>query len=539
MQNKINHVKYTKTYTPRQLVLPLNYGISLEQDRLVCIVDALLERLDYSALQHLYSVKGRNPKVPPKILFKVMVFAAAQGVYSLRSISEQCRVNIEYMWLLEGYPAPSHMTFGRFFHRIPIEVLRHLFAQFVHQLSLLDSVDFTEWYIDGTKMEANANRYTFVWRKRVEKGIAKLKEKRRQIQEQMLAFTGMDTFTLDDDELLRSAADVCQGNGITFVQGSGHRKTVEQKLFEEVAAIREKQQEYDAHLTILGTRNSYSKTDPDATFMRMKEDHMKNGQLKPAYNLQLAVQSEYIIGLGLFLNPTDTRTLIPFLTALESEYGRLADHIVADAGYDSEENMDWIEKKGSTVCIKPREYEYRKTSAFKKKIGHRSNMAYDADSDTYTCAKGRKLHFITEKKQRDRASGYEQTVRIYQCENCQYCGKRNQCQPTRTGKKPTQNKMVQYNPYYQSLLDRDYDFIHSEKGIQLRINRSIQIEGAFGTVKGNYEYRRVRHKGKESVEKELLFMAFGFNLRKYRSRRDTDRLQQHYLEKEETHTVAC
>lgn len=139
------------------------------------------------------------------------------------------------------------------------------------------------------------------------------------------------------------------------------------KLFEEVAAIREKQQEYDAHLTVMGTRNSYSKTDPDATFMRMKEDHMKNGQLKPAYNLQLAVQSEYIIGLGLFPNPTDTRTLIPFLTALESEYGRLADHIVADAGYDSEENMDWIEKKGSTVCIKPREYEYRKTSAFKKK----------------------------------------------------------------------------------------------------------------------------------------------------------------------------
>lgn len=166
-------------------------------------------------------------------------------------------------------------------------------------------------------------------------------------------------------------------------------------------------------------------------------------------------------------------------------------------------------------------------------------MAYDADSDTYTCAKGRKLHFITETKQRDKTSGYERTMRIYQCENCQYCGKRSQCQPTRTGKKPKQNKMIQYNPYYQSLLDKDYDFIHSKKGIQLRINRSIQIEGAFGTVKRNYEYRRVRHKGKENVEKELLFMAFGFNLRKYRSRRDTDRLQQHYLEKEETHTVAC
>lgn len=539
MLNKINHEKYTKTYTLRQLVLPLDYGISLEQDRLVCILDALLERLDYSALQHLYSAKGRNPKVPPRILFKVMVFAAAQGIHSLRSISEQCRVNIEYMWILEGYPAPSHMTLGRFFHRLPAAVLRDLVTQFVHQLSFLDSVDFTEWYIDGTKMEANANRYTFVWRKRVEKGIANLKEKRRQMQEQLLAFTGRDMVTLNDDELLRAAVDVCKKNGITFVHGSGHRKTTEQKLVEQIADIREKQREYETHLTVMGERNSYSKTDPDATFMRMKEDHMKNGQLKPAYNLQLAVQSEYIIGLGVFPNPTDTRTLIPFLTALESHYGRVADYIVADAGYDSEENMDWIQRKGSTACIKSRGEDYRKTNRFKKNIGHRKNMRYDAHTDTYTCAKGRTLHFIKEKKYHSKTSGYEQTIRIYQCETCRNCGKRKQCQPTRTGKPPKKNKTIQFNPYYESLLARDCDFIHSEKGIRLRINRSIQIEGAFGTVKGNYEYRRVRYKGKESVEKELLFMALGFNIRKYQSRRANNRLQKHYLEKEETHTAAC
>lgn len=224
------------------------------------------------------------------------------------------------------------MTFGRFFYRFPLAVLRSLFVQFVCQLSSLDSVDFTEWYIDGTKLEANANRYTFVWRKRIEKEIAKLKEKRRHIQEQLLAFTGMDTFSLNDDELFQETAAVCQEAGISFVHDSRHRKTTAQKLVEQLEAIQNKQQEYDAHLRILGQRNSYSKTDPDATFMRMKEDHMKNGQLKPAYNLQLAVQSEYIIGLGIFPNPTDTRTLIPFLTALEASYGRLAKHIVADAG---------------------------------------------------------------------------------------------------------------------------------------------------------------------------------------------------------------
>ena len=539
MQNKTNHTKYTKSYAPRQLVLPLNYGISLEQDRLVCILDALLERLDYSALRHLYAAKGRNPKVPPKILFKVMVFAAAQGIYSLRNISEQCRVNIEYMWLLEGYPAPSHMTFARFFHRLSPALLRSLFTQFVWQLSRLDAVDFTEWYIDGTKLEANANRYTFVWRKRIEKGIANLKKKRRHIQEQLLAVTGMDTFSLHDEELRQAVIAVCQEDGISFVHGSGHRKTAEQKLVEQLEAIQDKQQEYDAHLRILGQRNSYSKTDPDATFMRMKEDHMKNGQLKPAYNLQLAVQSEYIIGLGIFPNPTDTRTFIPFLTALESCYGRLANHIVADAGYDSEENLDWIQRKGSIACIKPRNEDYCKTKKFKQNIGHRENMAYDAATDTYTCAKGRTLYFIKEKTSRSKASGYTRTIRQYQCETCRYCGKRKECQPTRTGKAPKQNKIIQYNPYYESLLANDRECIHSDLGIRLRINRSIQIEGAFGTIKGNYAYRRVRYQGKERVEKELLFMAFGFNIRKYQSRQAHNRIQKRYLEHKETRTAAC
>lgn len=85
----------------------------------------------------------------------------------------------------------------------------------------------------------------------------------------------------------------------------------------------------------MGKRNSYSKTDHDATFMRMKEDAMKNGQLKPAYNIQFGVDSEYIVWSTSGPQPTDTTTLIPFLKTLENNTGFKYSKIVADAGYES------------------------------------------------------------------------------------------------------------------------------------------------------------------------------------------------------------
>lgn len=513
------------------MVLPLDYGISLEQDRLVCILDAVLERMDYTKLLHLYSVKGRNPRIPPNILFKIIVFAMAEGTYSLRGMAHQCEVNIEYIWLLQGYPAPSHMTIGRFFKRIPLPVLVDLFTQLVRILGELDSVDFQEWYIDGTKLEANANRYTFVWKKRILKGIQRLKQKRYVLQEALLAVTGMDTFTMDDDDLLGSIAAVCQKEQVLFVHGQGHRKTELQRLFEQTAAIREKQQEYDEHLRRMGTRNSYSKTDWDATFMRMKEDPMKNGQLKPAYNVQLAVQSEYIVGIGLFPNPTDTKTMIPFLTQLESVYGTTADTIVADAGYDSEENLDWLFRRQRTALIKPNLYERKKKKTFAKRIGRRENMEYDSATDTYRCAKGRRLSFVKEQRYKNRQSSYERHVRIYRCENCQYCGKRSVCQPARYGTQTKHNKQVQSNPHYNALLQRVNQEMNSTRGIRLRINRSIQVEGAFGVLKDDYRYRRIQRRGKEKVLKELLFVGMGFNLRKLQSRYQNGRIHNRFLDK--------
>ena len=524
---KLNHKNYNKFLTVRQLVLPLDYSQMIPETESVRLLDAVLEELDYTALLRLYSPQGRKSTVPPKILFKVIVFAMLEGIYSLRAIQRQCQFNIQYMWLLQGYKAPSHMTIGRFYERLTIPVLERLFAQFIHVLSEADSVTMDEVYIDGTKLEANANRYTFVWRKNIERGLKKLKEKYPAFRERLAQDLLPGADTLKDTELLASLAEKCKGEEVQFVSGKGHHKPKLQKAFEGCEAFCAKRQEYEKHLSVLGERNSYSKTDPDATFMRMKEDHMRNGQLKPAYNVQLAVESEYIVGVGIFPNPTDTRTLIPFLQHMGSRFGLKPKHVVADAGYDSEENLDWLRKHDYESVIKPAQYENSKKKSYKKRIDLPANMKYNPEKDEYTCAKGRKLVFEKTRKTKHE-SGYVSESYIYRCTNCQYCGLRKQCQ--RQGNRKS-NKAIYINKKYNELLQENQERFLSEDGIRLRVNRSIQVEGAFGQIKEDYSYKRILRRGKDSVYKELLFLAFGFNIRKLHNRIQDDRLTQRFIRK--------
>ena len=520
--------------TVRQLVLPLDYSQMIPETEPVRLLDAVLEELDYTALLRLYSEKGSKSAVPPKILFKIIVFAMLEGVYSLRAINRQCQVNIQYMWLLQGYKAPSHMCIGRFYERITLPVLEDLFAQFIRLLSELDSVTMDEVYIDGTKLEANANRYTFVWRKNVERGMKKLKEQYPAFRELLAQGLLPGADTLKDTELLAALAEKCKEEEVRFVSGKGHRKPKLQKAFETCETFCAKRHEYEKQMSVLGERNSYSKTDSDATFMRMKEDHMRNGQLKPAYNLQLAVESEYIVGVGIFPNPTDTLTLIPFLKHMQSRFGLKPEHVVADAGYDSEENLAWLKNHEYKSVIKPSQYEIRKKKQYKERIWLPANMSYNPEKDEYICAKGRKLVFEKIRKAKHK-SGYTSESYVYRCTNCQYCGLRKQCQ--RQGNR-TKNKTILVNKKYNELQQENLARFLSEDGLRLRVNRSIQVEGAFGQIKEDYSYKRILRRGKESVYKEVLFLAFGFDIRKLHNRIQGDRLTKRFLQKTDKE-IAC
>ena len=477
-----------------QLVLALNSEILLPENAPVRRTSAQLEELDYRKLYEAYSPKGRKSVVDPKVMFKVTAYAYECGIYSTRQMEEACRYRVDFMWLLEDQPVPDHSTFARFRTGRCAEAVEDLFYQYVKYLETLKETDHEAVFIDGTKMESRAGRYTFCWRGSIEKNLAKVKA-------EVLKQTGLKTLRGLSKRLVK------QANGIGFVSGSGRRKTQEQRDWEHLHDLEQKWARYEAQLEIMGTdRNSYSKTDTDATFMRMKEDHMRNGQLKPAYNVQIAVNSEYITGIEVFSNRTDFGTLAPFLEEISSQHGCRYEKVVADAGYESLVNYLYLEKKGQMSFIKPANYEQAKTKKYKLQIGRPENMRYDAGNDSYICAEGRALSRIYESTDRN---GVVSTC--YRCENCSGCSRRAQCC---AAKDPEAPKEIKVKKALSECRKKSLENISTEEGIYLRMCRSIQVEGAFALLKNDFGFRRFLTAGKKNVKTELLFLALAFDLKK-------------------------
>lgn len=166
--------------------------------------------------------------------------------------------------------------------------------------------------------------------------------------------------------ILSQLNNIKENENIEFVYGKGKKKTSIQKYIEALNEFVEKQSKYDNYNNTFNGRKSFSKTDNDATFMRMKEDHMRNGQLKPAYNVQIGVEAEYIVGVDISSERSDQLTFIPFLDKLESNINRKYKNVIADAGYESEENYTHLEKNTQQPYIKPSSYEKSKTAKYKK-----------------------------------------------------------------------------------------------------------------------------------------------------------------------------
>ena len=254
----------------------------------------------------------------------------------------------------------------------------------VEKLCDLGEISYKNIFIDGTKIEANANRYTFVWAKAVEKNLQKLKNKINQELASICEKYGLANGS-SLEEVIEFLNCSIQLLNIEFVYGRGKHKTQLQRDYEKLYSYLERLDNYNKSIEICGKRKSYSKTDTDATFMRMKEDHMLNGQLKPGYNVQIGVESEYIVGVGLFPNPTDTTTLIPFLERIRKNTGKKYENIIADAGYASEENYTYLESEEQNAYIKPANYEISKKRKYKNDIYRKENLFYDETGDYFVC----------------------------------------------------------------------------------------------------------------------------------------------------------
>lgn len=301
------------------------------------------------------------------------------------------------MWLLAGKKAPNHSTIARFRTGFLAEACEDLLYQMVRRLATMGELSKETVFIDGTKLEACANKYTFVWKKSVGKWEEKMYTKMEDAV-QMLNLEYIQTFAISKESrtanlqrIVNYLKNYCHTHNIIFVYGRGKRKSVHQRYLELFQRLLDRQLLYDLHHSRFGSRNSYSKTDVDATFMHMKDDHMRNVQLKPGYNVQIGVDSEYIVAVDIFQDRNDVWTIVPFLKHMEKYLGFRYPSVTADSGYESEETYDYLARQNQIPYIKPQAYEKWKKRSFKQDISKRENMGYDAENDTYTCHAGKTL----------------------------------------------------------------------------------------------------------------------------------------------------
>lgn len=505
---QIQQEHYSGKREEYQLVIPLELGVKIGEDEPVRLLSRVMEEMDYSKLKAACPYWERKGKASPRHLAKVTIFGYMNEATSARDVENACRYDLRYQWLLEGRPAPDHNTIARFRSGKLAEALEDLFYQFVRKLHDLGEIGYENVYVDGTKIEAYANKYDFVFRKSVMKNEEKLNHKVTMfigyIQREYDPFFPADA-TLEDVRqlLLRKQRE----EGVVFVRGKGNRKTKLQQDMETLEEMYVRQLKYDEYNDIFKGRNSFSKGDHDATYMHMKEDAMRNGQLKPGYNVQLGVEAEYVVGVDVGPERNDLNTLIPLLERMEKGIGQKYENLIADAGYESEQNYEYLKANGQVSYIKPQNYEKSKTRRWQTNGYLIENMPYDAQTDTYTCPGGHIIRPVGLQHSSSK-TGYVSEITIYEGTGCQDCPLKGKCTHAKGNRKLSVSKRM------KELRAESLANILSPKGILLRINRSIQSEGMYGNLKENLGFRRFRMRGARKVFTEVLLYAIACNMNK-------------------------
>ena len=502
-----------KDYTMNQLQLPLSFDDIIPENHLVRAVNTIVDSLSLDPLYDRYK-EGGCPAYHPRMMLKIMIYSYTQKVYSSRQIAKALRENINFMWI-SGGNKPDFRTINRFRSDMK-DIIDNVFYNVVRLLIDRKYIRMENYFLDGTKIEANANKYTFVWNKTVKNYDRKLDEKiRRHLQE-------IDRIVSEENEIYldRDLEELGYDERITAEQIEAIIESIDQRIAENPGDkdlkkisrkfkkdILPKKKRYEESFDTFEGRNSYSKTDHDATFMRMKEDAMLNGQLKPGYNVQIGTENRYIVGFSIHPNPTDTATMIPHLKHLEEKLGKLPQNIVADAGYGSEENYEYLEEKGIGNYVKYNKFHWEKKKKNCEDPFLIQNLPYDKDTDSFICPEGKKIVHTGERKYVTEA-GYETRRDYYRCNDCTDCPSASLC------KKTDGAKTIRYSHRLEELKKKANRNLCSEEGKRLRSLRSIEVEQTFGRIKGCWSFRRFMLRGKDKVKIEWGLLAIAHNISK-------------------------
>ncbi len=509
-----------KHYNQSQLFLfPPTFEDLIPESHPVRVVNDIIEKIKIEPLLKAYKKEG-NPSYHPKMMLKIMVFAYMENTYSSRRIEKLVRENVNFMWL-SGMKMVDHNTIARFRSQRLQDAFKDIFRQVVLLLADEGLVSLKEMYTDGTKIEAQAGKYTFVWKKSIETNKAKML---RQLEElwtyaqNIAASEDKDPeppeFTKISKEKIRETVESIDrklsGSDTPDKNGKAKAKA---KLRYIKNNFEQNLEKYELQEEILGERGSYSKTDPDATFMRMKDDHMGNGQLKPAYNPQISTENQFILHYSIHQQTTDSTTLPDHLEGFKETFGEEVfaglESITTDAGYGSEENYEYLEQSGIEAYVKYNTFDKEQDGNYqlKHKAFSKEHLYYNKEQDFYVCPMGQRME-KTHQSKRKTTTGFEQTLSHYQARNCKGCPMRSMCHSSK------RNRSIERNHNLERHREKARELLKSDEGIKKRKRRCYDVEAVFAHMKHAHQFRRFALKSLKKVEIEFGLHALAHNLRK-------------------------
>jgi transposase len=502
-----------KEYGQHQIsLLPPSLEDLISPKHLVRVVNAVIERINLKILEQGYKGGGAS-NYHPRMMLKVLVYAYSMKLYSCRKIDQALGQDIHFMWL-SGMQRPDFRTINNFRSGSLNSLIEKVFGEVLDFLMEQGYVKLENYFVDGTKLQADANKHTAVWASNTTRYKENLKAKVKVLFDQIDEQNKQEdehygeghyeseghTSTLSSDQIRQKAAQLNEQLAqVTDGKEQRRVKRIEGKLQEAA----QKMEQYENQERVLAGRRSYSKTDPDAIFMRMKD-----GQFLPAYNVIQGTEDQFIINYTLSQSSGESHLLKAHLQQLEQRLGKLPENIVGDAAYGSEENYAYLKGKSRAAYLKYTGYYHEQTRKHKQDRFHRDNLPYDPLTDSFTCPNGEKLLRKTSTKHIN-PSGYERLANLYESRNCEGCSLADACK-----KKGQERRQLSINPTWDEFKKQARTILSSEKGIALRKQRSIDVESSFGDIKYNQGYHRFRLRGLKKVTIEWGLIAISHNLRK-------------------------
>ncbi|MGV7929381.1 MAG: IS1182 family transposase [Spirochaetota bacterium] len=492
----------------QMLLLPPSLEEMIPSNHLVRTVNELISRLAIHSLVNTYKGGGTS-SYHPMMMLKVIVYGYLCKIYSARQIAKALRENVAFMWL-SGGNRPDFRTINNFRSGRMKEAIDSTFGELVEILLESGFISFEKYFLDGTKLEADANRHKVIWSKNTQRYKEKAKEEIREHLRRIDEINERENREYGDRDL----EELGGSREITAEEIERTVKRIDERLAEKPNKEMEREKrkvegkylpklaKYEMQEKNLGGRKSYSPSDIDATVMMMKD-----GKLAPGYNVQLGTENQFVLGFSVHQQAGDSGLLIPHLEKVEQTAGRKPDVVIADSAYGSEENYCHLEKKNIDGYLKYNTFHKEQERKYRENRFSKDNLIYHLDSDCYECPAGRKLVFKkTAKGKTD--NGYEYVTKVYECEDCAGCGFSEQCRKGKGNRSISVNETLNEYRYWAR------QKLSSDVGIELRKQRNIEIESVFGDLKQNMSYRRARLKGLEKINCEIGLLSMAHNLKK-------------------------